>query len=349
MSSCCPTKDTHNHNHSRFDYIMNGSLAVILIIMMGYILAPEYSWIHDMAYAIIELFHTMWWGLLLGILFIGLMSKVPREYYAAIMGRDDNILGIMRAIIAGIVLDLCNHGILLVAAKLYERGVSMPKVMAFMIASPWNSLSLTFILFAFIGVKWTLIYTALSMLIALTTGLIYAGLTTAGIIPQNKNKIDLPKNFSVTKDAKKRLKTFKADKGFFYDITFGSWNEVKMLLRWLLLGLIITAAIRAFVPPEMFASTFGPTFLGLAATLGVTTILEICSEGSAPIAAEIFTSAKAPGNAFAFLMAGVATDYTEIMIIREFAKSWWIALSLPLITVPQILLLGWILNMAGTP
>jgi len=348
MSSCCPT-NTKTHSHSKIDYILHGSIFALFLVLTGYILTPEYDWLHDMAYAIIELFHTMWWGLLLGILFIGLMSKVPREYYAAIMGRDDNVLGIMRAIIAGIILDLCNHGILLVAAKLYERGVSMPKVMAFMIASPWNSLSLTFILFAFIGVKWTLIYTAFSMLIALLTGLIYAGLTSAKIIPENKNKVDLPKNFSLTKDAKTRLKTFKADKQFFHDITFGSWHEVKMLLRWLLLGLLMTAAIRAFVPPEMFASTFGPTFLGLAATLGVTTILEICSEGSAPIAAEIFTSAKAPGNAFAFLMAGVATDYTEIMIIREFAKSWWIALSLPLITVPQILLLGWILNMAGTP
>jgi hypothetical protein len=47
-------------------------------------------------------------------------------------------------------------------------------------------------------------------------------------------------------------------------------------------------------------------------------------------------------------MAGVATDYTEIMIIRETTKSWLIALSLPLITVPQIILLGVIINMAAS-
>ena len=50
---------------------------------------------------------------------------------------------------------------------------------------------------------------------------------------------------------------------------------------------------------------------------------------------------------FAFLMAGVSTDYTEIMVLRGVTKSWRIALSLPLLTVPQILLLGWIMNMAG--
>ncbi|MEC7028819.1 MAG: ATPase, partial [Pseudomonadota bacterium] len=63
-----------------------------------------------------------------------------------------------------------------------------------------------------------------------------------------------------------------------------------------------------------------------------------------PIGADLVTRAGAPGNGFTFLMAGVATDYTEILVIKEFTKKWAIALSLPLITVPQVLLLGWIMN-----
>jgi hypothetical protein len=43
-------------------------------------------------------------------------------------------------------------------------------------------------------------------------------------------------------------------------------------------------------------------------------------------------------------MAGVATDYTEVMSIRDTTKSWKIALFLPLITVPQIVLIGAVLN-----
>ena len=43
-------------------------------------------------------------------------------------------------------------------------------------------------------------------------------------------------------------------------------------------------------------------------------------------------------------MAGVATDYTEIMSLRETTRSWKTALLLPAITVPQILVIGWILN-----
>ena len=58
----------------------------------------------------------------------------------------------------------------------------------------------------------------------------------------------------------------------------------------------------------------------------------------------LMNRAGAPGNSFTFLMAGVATDYTEIMSIRETTKSWRIALFLPLITVPQVMLIGAVLN-----
>jgi uncharacterized membrane protein YraQ (UPF0718 family) len=76
-------------------------------------------------------------------------------------------------------------------------------------------------------------------------------------------------------------------------------------------------------------------------------LIEVCSEGSSPIAADILTRAQAPGNAFVFLMAGAATDYTELLSLRETTKSWKAALALPLISTPQVLLIGWLLQSAG--
>lgn len=73
--------------------------------------------------------------------------------------------------------------------------------------------------------------------------------------------------------------------------------------------------------------------------------MEVCSEGSVPLAADLVNVAKAPGNAFIFLMAGVATDLTEILLIRQTMKSWKVALALPLITVPQIVVIGVLMNL----
>jgi hypothetical protein len=35
------------------------------------------------------------------------------------------------------------------------------------------------------------------------------------------------------------------------------------------------------------------------------------------------------------------------MVIRDMTKSWKIALFLPLISLPQILVIGWVLNQLG--
>lgn len=344
--SCCHKEQSKEKSKFSFDLILHGSLGVIVLSLLAYTIAPDLPYISVFAHTIVELFATMWWGIILGIFFVGLMSKIPREYFTAVLGKGDSFGGIVRATIAGLFLDLCSHGIVMVGAKLYERGASLAQVMAFLIASPWNSLSLTIILIALIGLKWTLIYIAGSAIIALVTGVIYKTLVDRGSLPDNPNTAPLPEGFNIQQDAKQRLKTFRFSKQFCHDIAIGGWKEARMLLRWLLLGVIMAAAVRAFVPPDIFATWFGPTVFGLFMTLIATTLIEVCSEGSAPIASEILNRAGAPGNGFAFLMAGVSTDYTEIMVIREFSKSWMIALSLPLITVPQVLLLGYIMNIA---
>ncbi len=340
--SCCSTGD-HTHER-RFDYIFWGSsLILVLAITLAYA-GVDLPWLHHFAMAAVELLSQMWWGVAIGIFFVGLMSKVPREYFQVLMGRGDSFGGILRAVVAGVLLDLCSHGILLVAAKLYERGVSLAQIMAFLIASPWNSFSLTIILISLIGLKWTLLFIAGSCIVALLSGLIYMSLVKSGVIAENPHTVEIAADFSLIADAKTRFKTFRPSVSFFTDIVKSGVVEGKMLVRWLLLGVVIAAATKAFIPPDVFSEWFGPTLLGLVMTLIAATIIEVCSEGSVPIASVIFNAARAPGNAFTFLMAGVSTDYTEIMILKQATGSWKTALSLPLVTVPQILVLGYLLN-----
>jgi len=348
MSSCCGNSDAKKKkNFLLEDPILWGSTFVILVTLALDFSGLSLPYVEDLSDTIIELLATMWWGIVLGLLIVGFMNKIPREYYMVVLGRGDSLGGIVRATIAGLFLDLCSHGILMVGAKLYERGASTAQVMAFLIASPWNSLSLTIILIALIGLNWTLIFIAGSAVVAILAGLIFKALTASGQLPENPNTSELPENFDMVKDAKKRLKGFSPDAKFFKEVAMGGMHEARMILRWLLLGVILAAAARAFIPSDIFAAWFGPTLFGLGMTLLAATIIEVCSEGSAPIASEILKQAAAPGNAFTFLMAGVSTDYTEMMVLRDTTKSWKIALTLPLVTVPQILLMGWVMNMAG--
>ena len=88
----------------------------------------------------------------------------------------------------------------------------------------------------------------------------------------------------------------------------------------------------------------GPDFLGMLATLAFATVLEVCSEGTSPIAFELYRNLGVLGNPFIFLMAGVATDYTEIGLLwTNIGRRT--AIWLPIVSVPQIMILGYLLNL----
>lgn len=301
-------------------------------------------WLHTFSHSTFELVNTIWWGVGIGIAMIAVLGRVPREFVMSALGTHRGSRGILRATLAGVLLDLCSHGILMVGAKLYERGASTGQVMAFLIASPWNSLSLTLILIALVGLTWTLAFIALSMVIAVITGLIFELLTARGTLPANQNQYDLPPDFRFWPDAHRRLSAARFDRQFVVDTLIDGVKESRMVVRWILFGVVLAGLVRALLPLELFSTYFGPTLLGLAVTVTAATVIEVCSEGSAPLAADILSRAGAPGNSFAFLMGGVATDYTEIMVLKDTTRSLRVALYLPLVSLPQIVVLGWIIN-----
>jgi uncharacterized membrane protein YraQ (UPF0718 family) len=251
---------------------------------------------------------------------------------------------LFRATLAGVFLDLCSHGILAVGMKLYERGASAGQVMAFLLASPWNSLSLTLILFGLIGVPWTLMFILLSLVIGIITGAIFDRLVRRGTLPANPWQDELGERQPLPELWREFRQSIRVSLSGTGDILKEGLEGSRVVIRWALFGLILAGAIRALVPEEAFAAWFGATMAGLWLTLLATTIIEVCSEGSTPIAADLMNRAGAPGNSFTFLMAGVATDYTEVMSIRDTTRSWKIALFLPLITVPQVMVIGYLLN-----
>ncbi len=261
------------------------------------------------------------------------------------LGTGKGMRGIVRATVGGVLLDLCSHGILMVAAKLYERGASAGQVMAFLVASPWNSFSLTIILIALIGLKWTILFILASMLIAFLTGWIFDVLTSRRVLPENPHQIEMPENFTFWAEAKTRLSKTHFGRKFITEMLKDGILESRMVMRWILFGVLLASAVRAFLDTASFQNYFGPTLMGLGLTIVAATIIEVCSEGSTPIAADLLTRANAPGNSFAFLMGGVSTDYTEIMVLKDTTQSWKMALFLPLITLPQIFVLAWLANL----
>ncbi len=342
-TSCCGGGD--DGKKARPDFLLWGSLvAFVAGIALHLSGAALPQWLHVFGHACHELLSRAWWGLLIGIVAVAVIGRLPRELVAAVLGRGGSFSGLLRAVGAGVLLDLCNHGILMVGMGLYKRGASLGQTMAFLIASPWNSLSLTIILAALIGWKWVLVFIVCSMAVGLVTGWLADRLVHAGALPANPHSVDMPHGYRVGPAIVEVLKSLKPGIKNYRDLALNGLSESKMVLRWIFFGFVLTALIRAFVPDATFQQYFGPTIAGLFLTLLATTVIEVCSEGSSPIAADLLTRANAPGNAFVFLMAGAATDYTEIMALKETTRSWKATLMLPLLSTPQVLLIGWLLQ-----
>lgn len=339
QDSCCETPVQRDY------FLWICVLVVAVAYPVGIFLEHDHeSVIGVFTGGIVELFNQMWWGIVIGVIFVGILGRVPRDLVMGILGRSGGLRGMFRATLAGVFLDLCSHGILAVGMKLYERGASVGQVMAFLLASPWNSFSLTLILFGLIGVGWTLLFILISLVIGVITGLIFDALVHRGQLPANPWQAELGEVRPLGVLWSEFRQTINFSAAGTVDIMREGFAGARIVIRWSMFGLILAGLIRAFMPEDAFATWFGATMGGLWLTLLATTVIEVCSEGSTPIAADLMNRAAAPGNSFTFLMAGVATDYTEVMSIRDTTKSWKIALFLPLITVPQIVLIGAVLN-----
>jgi uncharacterized membrane protein YraQ (UPF0718 family) len=327
-------------------------LYIILIFTISLFLVSYFvSFLKPFFYAFLDYLILIWWAIIIGFLIGGIIDYfIPREYIQKYLSRHRKRT-ILYSIIFGFLMSACSHGILAIAIELYKKGASTSSVIAFLLASPWANLPITILLFGFFGTKAALIVIS-ALIVAVITGFIYQGLERKGMIECDKCETgeDVPilTEFSIIKDVKKRCKEYNfTSQNILKAITGtmkGSWSLTKMVLWWLLIGMLMAAFARAYIPQHLFIDYMGPTILGLAITLFFATIIEVCSEGSSPLAFEIFNQTGAFGNSFTFLMAGVATDYTEIGLIwSNIGKK--AALWLPIITVPQILIIGYLFNL----
>lgn len=309
---------------------------IVAIIWAAYLvhLALTISGIYILAPLFAKFFGYLcltWWAILLGLLIGSLIELlVPEELMASLLARGKR--SILIAVLLGFIASACSHGILAIAVSLYKKGASTASTLAFLLAAPWANLAITILLFALFGLK-ALYIIGGAIIVAIIAGFIFQLLESQGLIEGAKVK---PKG-------KRIVWHWPGLSSLIQGVAANIWSLTKMVVWWILLGFFVASALGVFVPEHIFHRFFGPSVFGMLATLVLASVIEVCSEGSAPLAFELFQKTGAFGNAFVFLQAGVATDFTEIgIVLTNIGKR--AAVALILVTVPLILLLGFVFN-----
>ena len=315
---------------------------VLPALLIGCIWAP----LNPMTRIFLDYVRMTWWAITLGFLLGGMIERfVPTEYISKFLARP-NFRTILLATGLGALFSSCSHGCLALSMQLHKKGAAPAAVLSFLLASPWASLSLTLLMISLFGLKgMVLVFSAL--VIACLTGFAFLRLERQGFIERNPHTVTVDASFSVTHDLRRRASGYRPTPARLFadgrSVLRGAWALADMVIWWLVIGFFMASLAGAFVPHATFARYFGPTFLGLCCTMIGAAVIEICSEGSAPLAFELFKQTGALGNSFAFLMGCVVTDVTELGLIwtnlGRKTTLWMLAL-----TLPQVFLFGLLLN-----
>lgn len=317
--------------------------SVIIVLLLLSFLIPSLIAFRK---AFLDYLRTIWWAVLLGLFLGGVIDYyIPREYISKFLSRKSPST-IIYSVFLGFLMSACSHGILALSIQLHKKGASNPAIVSFLLASPWANMTITIMLIGFFGLKGLLIMVS-AIFIAINTGFIFIFLENRGLIEKNKNIIEVAEDFSIIKDLRRRSKDYKFSsenlRNDVKGVLKGTMDLSNMVLWWIILGMFIASLAGAYIPTHFFHRYMGPTLLGLLVTLGLATIIEVCSEGSSPLAFEVYKQTGALGNSFTFLMAGVVTDYTEIGLLWTNVGRR-VALWLPVVTVPQVILIGYLIN-----
>ncbi|MBU4406245.1 MAG: permease, partial [Candidatus Altiarchaeota archaeon] len=136
----CPSCETKSMPWYREKLYLFSGIFILLLIISYLTSPPLFS-------AMADYLALIWWAILLGLLIGGVIDYyVPRSYISRYLSRPAKRT-ILYSVIFGFLMSACSHGILAIAIQLYKKGASIPAVIAFLLASPWANLPVTFLLF----------------------------------------------------------------------------------------------------------------------------------------------------------------------------------------------------------
>lgn len=231
--------------------------------------------------------------LLLGMAVAGLLhALVPAHLIRRqLRGRA----GVLKAVALGVPLPLCSCGVIPAGLGLKKDGASDGASVGFLIATPQTGVDSILVSASFLGWPFALFKVGA----ALVTGLVGGWLTDA-VGGHGEAEVE------VAPAAEAESGGFRGAVDHSMDILSGIW-------RWIVFGVIVSAALTVYVPAGSLASFAAIGALGTAlAVLAVSVPMYVCATASVPIAAALVAGGMPTGAALIFLMAGPATNVATI-------------------------------------
>lgn len=233
-----------------------------------------------------------------------------------------------KAALLGIPLPLCSCAVIPAAAQLRRGGASKGASASFAISTPETGEESIALTWGLLGPFMALVRPVAALATAVAAGvLIDATDREAGDAPR-RPQAEEPRGGEecCVESCAEAPKPRGAGSRLREAVRYGLIEMPEDLAPWLVVGLALSAAIGALVPPGWIESQVGTGLVPMLLMLVVSLPLYVCATASTPVAAVLIAKGLSPGAALVLLLAGPATNTaTMAWVVKDLG---WRALAI---------------------
>ncbi len=240
-------------------------------------------------------------------------SFLPPEKIRFILSHKNKYTGNIVASLLGIITPFCSCSAIPLFLGFIQAGVPLGTTFSFLVASPMiNEVALVLLLGMF-GWKIALIYVVSGLVIAILSGIIIGKMKVENLVESFVYESSI--------NAKIDLLNMTWLDRFVYARNY-TWDIVKKVWLYILIGIGVGAWIHGYVPADFLAQYAGPGkwyAVPLAVLIGIP--LYSNAAGIIPLVGVLTEKGVAMGTTLAFMMAVTALSLPEFMILKRVMKT----------------------------
>lgn len=279
------------------------------------------------------------------LIFINYLMAITRYYFPTNKVRDLLIkrrwygFDYLLAAILGVITPFCSCSSIPLFIGFLSAGIPLGVTFAFLIASPLVNESSLILFPALFGLKTTIIYNVVGIMVAVIGGMIIQKLHLEKYVNQQLLKYKSRADVEAENGGEKIR--FKKLIGYWWT---DGLKITKSIFPYVVLGVAIGAIIHGFVPAtliEKYLSFKAWWVVPVATLLGVP--LYANSVSVIPVVEALIGKGIPMGTALAFMTATVTLSIPEALILKK-AMKWQLLATFFGITIVGIMLIGYLFN-----
>lgn len=233
----------------------------------------------------------------------------PEALHKSAVGTT-KVTGVLWATLTGMLIPICSCGSIPLGIGLYHSGAYLGPTLAFMTSSPMINPIAIILCYGLLGPQIATVYVITGFMAPMIIGMVanrFAG-----------KELYLKREENAPQRIQLELERPSIPRRIVTGLRW-SFSELALMIgKYTVLGMLTAALIFSIFPQTAIQRYLGnPGFISLLGITAIAAVMYVCAVGHIPFIAAIVASGAAPGVAITFLMAGAATNISELITINR--------------------------------